>query len=116
MNELLYREEMMWLQRSRLTWLREGDRNTKYFYSKAVWRARKNKIRNLTDEAGVMHNDSSTLQTMTTEYFQKLFTADSNLDPQPVIDLFDECISEEANEKLCCEFTEKEISDAPGSK
>jgi hypothetical protein len=26
--------------------------------------------------------------------------------------VFDECISVEENEKLCCEFTEKEISDA----
>lgn len=28
MDELLYQEEMMWLQRSRIAWLREGDRNT----------------------------------------------------------------------------------------
>jgi hypothetical protein len=32
MDELLYREEMLWLRRSRITWLKEGDRNTNFFH------------------------------------------------------------------------------------
>ena len=31
MQELLYREEMLWMQRSWIDWLREGDRNTNFF-------------------------------------------------------------------------------------
>lgn len=53
LNELLYREEMMCLQRSRIVWLKEGDRNTISFQSKAIWRAQKNKIMKLLDAHGV---------------------------------------------------------------
>jgi hypothetical protein len=52
MNELLYKEEMLWLQRSRIAWLKEGDRNTRFFHQKAVWRARRNKIKKLKDDDG----------------------------------------------------------------
>jgi hypothetical protein len=100
MNELLYREEMMWLQRSHLTWLKEGDRNTKYFHSKAIWRASKNKIRKLNDDVGVTHEDLATLQHMATEYFKNVFTIDSILDPSAVIDLLHPHISGDMNESL----------------
>jgi hypothetical protein len=55
MNETLYIEEMLWLQRSRIDWLREGDRNTKFFHHKAVWRARRNKITKFRDDNGVIN-------------------------------------------------------------
>jgi hypothetical protein len=47
MEELLYREEMMWMQRARVNWLKEGNHNTKYFHRKAADRAKKNKIKRL---------------------------------------------------------------------
>jgi exonuclease III len=47
MDELLYHEEMMWLQQSRISWLREGDRNTRFFHMQAKWRTRKNKIKKM---------------------------------------------------------------------
>jgi hypothetical protein len=53
MNILLYREEMMWMQRSRVDWLKEGDRNTKFFHSKVVWRARKNNVMQLIDDHAI---------------------------------------------------------------
>ncbi|XP_050259980.1 uncharacterized protein LOC126705069 [Quercus robur] len=50
---LLDKEAIMWQQRSRLLWAREGDRNTKYFHSCATRRHRKNLIESIRDDEGV---------------------------------------------------------------
>jgi hypothetical protein len=112
MNELLYREEMLWLQRSRISWLKEGDRNTKFFHRKAVWRARKNRIASLKDQDGVVQDTPNEMERMTTSYFQSVYTRDLSIQPRPVVNLFQEVISEEVNETLCRPFSELEISDA----
>jgi hypothetical protein len=45
MDELLYREEMMWQQRSIILWIKEGNKNTIFFHRKAAGRAKKNCIK-----------------------------------------------------------------------
>lgn len=112
MNELLYREEMLWLQRSRVNWLKDEDRNTKFFHSRAVWRAKKNKISKLRDANGTVHSSTMKLESMATEYFQDVYTADPNLNPETVTRLIQEKVTDIMNEKLCEDFTEDEISQA----
>jgi hypothetical protein len=34
MDEELYQEEMLWLQRSHISWLKEGVKNTEFFHKK----------------------------------------------------------------------------------
>jgi hypothetical protein len=101
MNETLYREEMLWLQRSRIDWLREGDRNTKYFHRRAVWRARRNKILKLRDENCVVNTVPIDMQRMSVSYFKSLYTRDPNLVHSAITDLVQEKISMEMNVQLC---------------
>jgi outer membrane protein assembly factor BamD (BamD/ComL family) len=85
MNELLYREEMLWLQRSQVTWLKEGDKNTKFFHQRAAWRARKNRIRKLKREDGEWEQSKDAMTGMVNEYFNSLFTRDEQLNPKRLL-------------------------------
>ncbi|EEC66694.1 hypothetical protein OsI_33012 [Oryza sativa Indica Group] len=83
-DELLYRKEMLWLRRSRVNWLKKGDCNTNFFHSRAVWRAKKNKISKLRDAGCTVHSTASEMEQMATEYFQSICTANLSLDQSRV--------------------------------
>jgi len=90
MNEMLYREEMMWLQCSRISWLKEGDKNTKFFHQKAVWRSRKNRIRRLKAANGQWCDDPRQMAAMATDFFSSLYTKDDSVVPEHLVSLCNE--------------------------
>jgi hypothetical protein len=111
-DELLAKEELMWKQRSRVDWLKSGDQNTSYFHRKATWRAKKNNIIKLTKPNGVVTQDTGEIKEMTTDYFKNLYSKDDLVEPGEILNLLQNKISTETNEKLCSEFTEEEIGNA----
>jgi hypothetical protein len=108
----MYREEMMWLQCSRINWLKEGDQNTKYFHQKARWRARKNRIKQLRKGDGNWTSDQQEMQHMATEYFTNLFLRDEGVNPEELVNVFDPVITVEMNFGLTKAYIAEEVSDA----
>jgi hypothetical protein len=112
MDELLYREELMWMQHSQVAWLKDGDWNTNYFHSKAADRKKKNTITMLRKSDGHITKDRKEMVSMATEFFKNLYTADLEVDPGQLTDLFESRITDKMNGDLCKEFTDDEIGTA----
>lgn len=103
---------MMWLQRSRLAWLREGDRNTSYVHRQVVWRARKNKIHKIKRGDGTWCEDKTEIKRMITDFYKSLYIAQPMIDREDLLQLVNEKITIDVNEALCHPFFEQEIANA----
>ncbi|KAK3194206.1 hypothetical protein Dsin_025516 [Dipteronia sinensis] len=72
---LLEEEEMYWKQRSRVEWLKGGDKNSKFFHLRATARRSRNLIEGLFDERGIRREGNVEVEKVVTKYFSGLFTA-----------------------------------------
>ena len=64
---------MFWRLKSRVLWLREGDRNLKYFHALVKQRRARNMITQLLDENENVVEDEEGLVTIATSYFRQIF-------------------------------------------
>ncbi|GKV15133.1 hypothetical protein SLEP1_g25935 [Rubroshorea leprosula] len=75
LNNWQRKEEVLWKQRSRVQWLKEGDRNTAYFHNRASARRKKNHIAALMDDNGTSISDRTGIEAICIKYFKNLFTS-----------------------------------------
>ena len=112
LSEVLTREEIMEKQRSRISWLREGDRNTEFFQAKARTRGRTNRIKQLTADDGRVFTEQEDLERLACEFYQNLFSAQDELQPDLICTHVPRKITPEMSDFLEKPFIEKEVEAA----
>lgn len=105
LDGLLEKAEVLWKQRSRVDWLRLGDRNTRFFHERAKTRTRTNSIVKLMDGQGVWHTDSKIMGGLFCQYFSTLFSSSGGLLMHRILNLVEPRVTERMNERLLLPFT-----------
>ena len=63
-------EEILWRQKSRIRWLKEGERNTKFFHSSTIQRRMQNRIGHLTNQQGERMERHEDMERELVDYFK----------------------------------------------
>ncbi|XP_030936396.1 uncharacterized protein LOC115961577 [Quercus lobata] len=74
LNEWLYRSEVLWRQKSRELWLKEGDKNSKFFHLSTIIRRRRNTIEAIKNNSGDWVIEPKEIRNVFLENFKILFS------------------------------------------
>lgn len=102
----------MWRQRSRAVWLKDGDRNTKFFHNKATQRAKVNNISKLRHEDGVWWKGEEQIERVLISYFDDLFSTSTPSNIEATCDVVKGKLSDEHKSWCDRDFTREEINEA----
>ncbi|KAL8142510.1 hypothetical protein V2J09_015542 [Rumex salicifolius] len=119
LETVLNQEQLLWFQKSRVGFLIDGDRNTKFYHLTTVIRRHANRILALQNDNGEWIYEPEALENLVQDYFARLFT-DENLPPRafehpmqhsPFLDLSDELLN-----SLTTLSTNKDLLSMPSSE
>lgn len=107
--EQLHAKESLLLQKSRTTWIREGDSNTRFFHASIKGRRRRNQITML-KKGEVWVEGVEEIKSLVQEHFTQHFTEEWPNKPFLQSIAFNSLTAED-NEILLAAFTEEEVRD-----
>ena len=105
LNELLDDEELYWGQRAKAHWLKEGDKNTKYFHAHASDRRKQNTILGIWDDFGRWCEEKERIAQAAVAYFKNIYTTASPSRVEDVVAAIPSRVTEDMNESLSHVFT-----------
>ncbi|WZZ22713.1 hypothetical protein YC2023_124100 [Brassica napus] len=112
LNAAYLAEEEYWKQRSRLLWLKLGDRNTGFFHAITKSRKRTNGFSVIEREDGTMVHKEEEIVAVIGEYFENLFTSQPGEREETVRQALHPIVSAEDNTMLTTLPSASEIKEA----
>ncbi|GKE86783.1 hypothetical protein Tco_1560525 [Tanacetum coccineum] len=109
---MLNREEKIWKQRSRIQWLSEGDKNTRFFHSRATNRRKRNRILRLKDEDVRWVDNEKDVCSLVARYFTNLFCSSLPQDCDSTVKDIDRSLTHNDRISLERHVTSTEVYDA----
>ncbi|XP_077252684.1 uncharacterized protein LOC143892103 [Tasmannia lanceolata] len=79
---IILHEEISWRQKSRVHWLKEGDKNTAYFHAMASARRRRNRISSLNINGNVV-DDKEGITSAILQFYGSLYSSENVVRPIP---------------------------------
>ncbi|KAF7146318.1 hypothetical protein RHSIM_Rhsim04G0150700 [Rhododendron simsii] len=109
LEDLWQKDSMYWHQRSRIKWLRMGDKNSRFFHLSTIQRRQRNQVMRLKDSSGVWRTDQKEIAEIIKGHFQELYKSPPSRDFGDLISLVEPVILEDWNAKLTREVTKEEV-------
>ncbi|KAG5545235.1 hypothetical protein RHGRI_017638 [Rhododendron griersonianum] len=100
LEDLWQKEAMFWHQRSRVNWLKMGDKNTRFFHLSTIHRRQRNQVAKLKDENGIWQVDKECIAGVIIGHFEKLYSPPHTRDIEDIISLVDPVVPSGMNTAL----------------
>ena len=112
LHDAYKREKEYWLWKSRIQWLKEKDKNSKFFHAVTCERRRRDRIACIqSDEWEVIKGEEKVAKNVA-KFYEGLFTTASPRDCEEILEGIQKTISECMNRKLTRSVEDQEIKQA----
>ena len=105
-------EEKYWGLRSRLKWLKWGDKNSNFFHATTVQRRDRNRIQRLQHTTGEWIEGQEEVTGHIMEHFRKIYQSDDTHDFHSCLDAIPQLVDDNMNAELCKEVSDSKIKEA----
>ncbi|XP_025608180.1 uncharacterized protein [Arachis hypogaea] len=111
-SELWKQEEKYWGLRSRLKWLKWGDKNTAFFHASTIQRRIRNRIDIVKDGTGRWIQGEANIMRLVERHYTELFASEGERNMEECVKDIPRRVTREMNEELMANINEEEIKEA----